>query len=54
MTASLTAPAAAADEISAYIAAATKAAWGVEGLPAGTPIKVVGQDGVLLKVQQAD
>ena len=30
--------------------------WLVTGpdLPAGTPIKVVGQDGVLLKVQQAD
>ena len=30
--------------------------WLVIGpdLPAGTPIKVVGQDGVLLKVQQAD
>ena len=30
--------------------------WLVIGpdLPVGTPIKVVGQDGVLLKVQQAD
>ena len=34
MTASLTAPAAPADEISAYIAASTKAAWDVDG-PAG-------------------
>ncbi|HOZ28343.1 MAG TPA: 3-hydroxyacyl-CoA dehydrogenase NAD-binding domain-containing protein, partial [Hyphomonadaceae bacterium] len=47
MTASLTAPAAAADEISAYIAASTKAAWGVEGLPAGTPIKPIKKVGVL-------
>ena len=47
MTASLTAPAASADEISAYIAAATKAAWEVKGLPAGTPIKPIRKVGVL-------
>jgi 3-hydroxyacyl-CoA dehydrogenase len=47
MTASLTAPAAPADEISAYIAASTKAAWDVKGLPAGTPIKPIGKVGVI-------
>jgi len=47
MTASLTAAAAPADEISAYIASATKAAWGVEGLPAGTPLKPIKKVGVL-------
>jgi 3-hydroxyacyl-CoA dehydrogenase len=47
MTASLTAPAAPADEISAYIASATKAAWNVEGLPAGTPLKPIVKVGVL-------
>lgn len=44
---SLTAPAAPAEEISAYIAAATKAAWDVKGLPAGTPIKPIKKVGVL-------
>ncbi|MBP9235003.1 MAG: 3-hydroxyacyl-CoA dehydrogenase family protein, partial [Hyphomonadaceae bacterium] len=47
MTVSLTAPAAPVDEISAYIAAATKSAWDVIGLPAGTPIKPVKKVGVL-------
>jgi 3-hydroxyacyl-CoA dehydrogenase len=47
MTQSLTAPAAPADEISAYIAAATKAAWEVIGLPAGTPVKPIGKIGVI-------
>jgi 3-hydroxyacyl-CoA dehydrogenase len=47
MTQSLTAPAAPADEISAYIAAATKAAWEVIGLPAGTPIKPIRKVGVI-------
>ena len=47
MTASLTAPAAPADEISAYIAASTKAAWDVKGLSAGTPIKPIKKVGVL-------
>ncbi|RYY95051.1 MAG: 3-hydroxyacyl-CoA dehydrogenase [Alphaproteobacteria bacterium] len=47
MTASLTAAAAPTDKISAYIAAATKAAWGVEGLPAGTPVKPIKKVGVL-------
>jgi 3-hydroxyacyl-CoA dehydrogenase len=46
-TTSLIAPAAPADQISAYIAAATKAAWGVVGLPAGTPIKPIRKVGVL-------
>ncbi len=44
---SLAAPAAAADEISAYISAATKAAWEVRGLPAGTPLKPIEKVGVL-------
>ena len=47
MTVSLTAPAAPVDEISAHIAAATKSAWDVIGLPAGTPIKPVKKVGVL-------
>ena len=47
MTASLTAPAAPADEISAYIAASTKAAWGVVGLPASTALKPITKVGVL-------
>ncbi|HVY90163.1 MAG TPA: 3-hydroxyacyl-CoA dehydrogenase NAD-binding domain-containing protein, partial [Hyphomonadaceae bacterium] len=44
---SLTAPAAPADEISAYIAASTKKAWEVTGLPAGTPIKPIKTVGVI-------
>jgi 3-hydroxyacyl-CoA dehydrogenase len=44
---SLAAPAAPADEISAYISAATKAAWEVRGLTAGTPLKPIGKVGVL-------
>jgi 3-hydroxyacyl-CoA dehydrogenase len=47
MTASLTAPAAPADEITTYIAAATKAAWDVKGLPAGTPVKPISKVGVI-------
>jgi 3-hydroxyacyl-CoA dehydrogenase len=47
MTQSLTAPAAPADEISAYIAAATKAAWETIGLPAGTPVKPIRKVGVI-------
>ncbi|MDP3736590.1 MAG: 3-hydroxyacyl-CoA dehydrogenase NAD-binding domain-containing protein [Hyphomonadaceae bacterium] len=47
MAQSLTAPAAPADEISAYIAASTKAAWEVKGLPAGTPIKPIAKVGVI-------
>ncbi len=47
MTATLTAPAAPTDEISAYISASTKAAWDVKGLPAGTPIKPILKVGVL-------
>ena len=47
MAQSLTAPAAPADEITAYIAAATKAAWDVKGLPAGTPIKPIAKVGVI-------
>jgi len=47
MTSSLTAPAAPADEISAYISASTKAAWEVKGLPAGTPIKPITKVGVI-------
>ncbi|MEY4782441.1 MAG: hypothetical protein RIR41_376 [Pseudomonadota bacterium] len=46
-SASLAAPAAPADEISAYISAATKAAWEVKGLPAGTPLKPIKKVGVL-------
>jgi len=47
MTQSLTAPAAPADEISAYIATATKAAWETIGLPAGTPVKAIKKVGVI-------
>ncbi len=47
MTATLTAPAAPADEISAYISAATKAAWEVVGLPAGGAIKPIAKVGVI-------
>jgi 3-hydroxyacyl-CoA dehydrogenase len=47
MTVSLTAQAAPADEISAYITKSTKAAWDVVGLPAGTPIKPIRKVGVL-------
>ncbi len=47
MTASLAAPAAPADEISAYIASAAKAAWEVKGLPAGTPLKPIAKVGVI-------
>lgn len=47
MTASLTAPAAPAEEISAYIAAATRAAWDVKGLPGDTPIRPIRKVGVL-------
>ncbi|MEZ6031313.1 MAG: 3-hydroxyacyl-CoA dehydrogenase NAD-binding domain-containing protein [Hyphomonadaceae bacterium] len=47
MTASLTAPAGTPEEISAYIAASTKAAWEVKGLPAGTPVKPIAKVGVL-------
>ena len=46
-SASLAAPAAPADEISAYISAATKAAWEVKGLPAGTSLKPIKKVGVL-------
>jgi 3-hydroxyacyl-CoA dehydrogenase len=44
---SLAAPAAPADEISTYISVATKAAWEVKGLPAGTPLKPIKKVGVL-------
>jgi 3-hydroxyacyl-CoA dehydrogenase len=47
MTASLTAPAAPAEEITAYITKATKAAWEVTGLPAGTPVKPIAKVGVI-------
>ena len=47
MTASLTAPAGTAEEISAYISAATKASWNVQGLAAGTQIKPIKKVGVL-------
>jgi 3-hydroxyacyl-CoA dehydrogenase len=47
MTQSLTAPAAPAEEITAYISKATKAAWEVTGLPAGTPIKPIAKVGVI-------
>ncbi len=47
MTQSLTQPAAPADEIAAYIAASTKKAWEVTGLPAGTPIKPIAKVGVI-------
>ena len=47
MTQSLTAPAAPVEEITAYIAKATKAAWEVTGLPAGTPIKPIAKVGVI-------
>src|ERR1700754_724513 len=47
MTQSLTAPAAPADEITAYISKATKAAWEVKGLPASTPIKPIKTVGVI-------
>jgi 3-hydroxyacyl-CoA dehydrogenase len=47
MTATLTAPAAPAEEISAYIAASTKKAWEVTGLPANTPIKQIKSVGVI-------
>ncbi len=47
MTATLTAPAAPADEISAYIAASTKKAWEITGLPAGTPVKPIKTVGVI-------
>jgi 3-hydroxyacyl-CoA dehydrogenase len=47
MTATLTAPAAPADEISAYIAASTKKAWEVTGLPSNTPIKPIAKVGVI-------
>lgn len=47
MTSSLTAPAAPADEISAYIAASTKAAWDVVGLPAGGAVKPIRKVGVI-------
>ena len=44
---SLTAPAGTAEEISAYIAAATKASWNVQGLAAGTALKPIAKVGVL-------
>ena len=47
MTASLTAPAASTEDLTAYIAASTKAAWNVQGLAAGTPIKPILKVGVL-------
>jgi 3-hydroxyacyl-CoA dehydrogenase len=47
MTATLTAPAAPADEISAYIAASTKKAWEITGLPVGTPVKPIKSVGVI-------
>ncbi len=47
MSTSLTAPAAPAAEISAYIAASTKKAAVVQGLPAGTPLKPVKKVGVI-------
>src|ERR1700741_2570892 len=47
MTQSLTQPAAPADEISAYIAAATKKAWEINGLPAGTAIRPIKSVGVI-------
>ena len=47
MTVSLTAQAAPADEISAYITKSTKAAWDVVGLPAGTALKPIRKVGVL-------
>jgi 3-hydroxyacyl-CoA dehydrogenase len=47
MTTTLTAPAAPAAEITAYIAAATRAAWEVKGLPADTKIKPIKTVGVI-------
>jgi 3-hydroxyacyl-CoA dehydrogenase len=47
MTQSLTAPAAPADEISAYIAKATKLAWDIKGLPAGTPTRKIAKVGII-------
>jgi 3-hydroxyacyl-CoA dehydrogenase len=47
MTASLTAPAAPADEIAAYITQATRAAWNVVGLPATAAIKPIAKVGVI-------
>ena len=47
MTASLTAPSASTEELTAYISASTKAAWDVQGLKAGTPIKPILKVGVL-------
>ena len=43
----LTAPAALADEISAYISATTKEAWNTIGLAAGTAVKPIVKVGVL-------
>src|SRR6185295_2547920 len=47
MTQSLTQPAAPADEISAYIAASTKKAWEINGLPVGTAIRPIKSVGVI-------
>ncbi len=47
MTQSLTAPAAPADEISAYIASATRAAWETIGMPPGTAVKPIAKVGVI-------
>jgi len=47
MTASLTAPAAPADEIASYITQATRAAWNVVGLPATAAIKPIAKVGVI-------
>lgn len=47
MTASLTAPAAATDAISAYISASTKEAWNTVGLVSGTAVKPIVKVGVL-------
>ncbi len=47
MAQSLTAPAAPADEISAYIAKSTKLAWDIKGLPAGTPTRKIAKVGVI-------
>jgi 3-hydroxyacyl-CoA dehydrogenase len=47
MSQSLTQPAAPAEEISAYIAAATKKAWEIKGLPAGTKVRPIKSVGVI-------
>jgi 3-hydroxyacyl-CoA dehydrogenase len=47
MAQSLTQPAAPADEITAYIAASTKKAWEIKGLPPGTKVRPIKSVGVI-------